>query len=65
MTKYYFKPIEEVSREVYFEHTSRELDVPEDFGSKTTLVIDADNEEDATKIRIAITDIRMWEEIQK
>jgi hypothetical protein len=65
MTKYYFKPIAEVAKEVYFGHTQKELDIPEDFEKNTVLIVEADSEEDATKIRIGITDVRMWEKIKE
>jgi hypothetical protein len=61
MTKYYYRPIKDIVLDTYKKHAMRDLDAPENFEKSSVLIIEADNEEDATKIRIGFTDIRMWE----
>jgi hypothetical protein len=61
MAKYYYKPIKDVVLESYKSNSGSELSAPSNFDEKVVLIVEADSEEIAEKIRIGITDIRMWE----
>jgi hypothetical protein len=52
--------------ETYFEHTQTNFFADDEERSRfnAELIINADSEEEALKIRIGITDIRMWNLIQ-
>ena len=67
MAEFRYKVIPSVAEESYLHHTNKniydvlgkELDL-----TKITLIVEAENEEESEKIRIAVTDIRMWEELK-
>ena len=63
MPKYTYVPIKEVVEEQYLHHTNTDVysilgqDVNFD---KATLIVEADDEDQADRIRMGVTDIRMW-----
>ena len=67
MAEFRYKVITSAAEESYFDHTNKniydvlgkDLDL-----TKITLIVEAENEEESEKIRIAVTDIRMWEQIK-
>ena len=63
MNKFHYKPIISKVEESYTEHTK--LNIYEALGnidfSKATLMVEAETQEEADKIRMGMTDIRMWE----
>lgn len=65
MASFKYIPIVEKVEESYKEHTN--LSIYEAVGNvdftKATLIVEAENEEESEKIRIGITDIRMWKQI--
>lgn len=61
MTQFYYKPIKEKVDEIYKEHTNHSLFENGDFDLNATLIIEAETEEEAHRIRVGITDIRHWE----
>lgn len=63
MPKYTYVPIKEIVEERYLENTNN--DVYEILGQdadfdKATLIVEAEDEFQADRIRMGITDIRMW-----
>lgn len=67
MAKFKYNVIPSVAEEVYLHHTNKNiydilgknLDL-----TKITLIVEAENEEQSEKIRMAVTDLRMWELIK-
>ena len=63
MPKYTYAPIKEIVEEQYLHHTNKSvydmLGQDADF-DKAMLIIEADNEDQADRIRMGVTDIRMW-----
>lgn len=60
--KYIYGVDIEKMEETYFEHTQRDFFANEDERKRfnAELIINADSEEESKKIRIGMTDIRMW-----
>ena len=64
MTEFIYKPILSVTEKTYLDSSNRniydvlgkDLDL-----TKITLIVEAENEEKSDKIRMAVTDVRMWE----
>lgn len=50
------------AEEVYFEHTQKDFFANDEERKKfnATLIVEADSEEESFKMRIGMTDIRMW-----
>ena len=61
MPKYYYNPVKEVVQATYLEHTGVDLFADESYEVNVQLVVNAKDEADSEKMRISITDIRMWE----
>lgn len=67
MAKFKYNVIPSVAEEVYLHHTNKNiydilgknLDL-----TKITLIVEAENEEQSEKIRMAVTDLRMWKLIK-
>ncbi len=67
MAKFKYNVIPSVAEEVYLHHTNKNiydilgknLDL-----TKITFIVEAENEEQSEKIRMAVTDLRMWELIK-
>ena len=67
MAKFKYNVIPSVAEEVYLHHTNKNiydilgknLDL-----TKIILIVEAENEEQSEKIRMAVTDLRMWELIK-
>jgi hypothetical protein len=67
LPEFRYKVVASAAEESYFDHTNKniydvlgkDLDL-----TKITLIVEADNEEESERIRIAVTDIRMWEQIK-
>ena len=67
MTKFKYKVIHSVTEKTYLDNSNRsiydvlgkDLDL-----TKITLIVEAENEEKSDKIRMAVTDVRMWELIK-
>jgi hypothetical protein len=60
LPKYYYKPIVEKVEEIYFENAKKDFFQNGRFDLNATVVVEAENEDEALKIRMGITDIRMW-----
>lgn len=66
MTTFKYKVIPSVAEETYLHHTNKNIYdvIGKDLDlTKIILVVEADNEEESKNIRMAVTDIRMWESI--
>ena len=64
MIKFKYKAIPSVTEETYLHNSNR--DIYDALGkdldlTKITLIVEAENEEKSDKIRMAVTDVRMWE----
>ena len=67
MIKFRYKVIPSITEEVYLDNSNKNiydvlgknLDL-----TKITLIVEAENEEESEKIRMAVTDVRMWELIK-
>ncbi len=67
MTEFKYKVIPSATEEVYLDNSNKNiydvlgknLDL-----TKITLIVEAENEEESEKIRMAVTDVRMWELIK-
>jgi hypothetical protein len=60
MPKYYYKVDEKICAETYKFHAKKDLFADGYYPLSMTLVVEATNEIESEKIRIAATDIRMW-----
>jgi hypothetical protein len=61
LPKYYYNPVREVVQATYLEHTGVDLFADKSYEVNVQLVVNAKDEADSEKMRISITDIRMWE----
>jgi hypothetical protein len=61
LPKYYYNPVKEVVQATYLEHTGVDLFADADYKINVQLVVDAKDEAESEKMRVSITDIRMWE----
>jgi len=63
LSKYKYIPIKEIVEEQYVHHTGKSvydmLGQDANF-NKALLIIEAENEDQADRIRMGVTDIRMW-----
>jgi len=60
MPKYYYKLDEEMCVEVYNIYAQKDLFADGYYPLNMMLVVEAENENESEKIRIAATDIRVW-----
>jgi hypothetical protein len=60
LTKYYYKPVVELVEKVYLENAKKEFFEDGRFDLDAELMVEAESEEDSLKIRMGLTDIRMW-----
>jgi hypothetical protein len=63
LPKYYYKVLPDVMEDVYLENAKTDFFKDEESKQKfnAELCVIADNEEDSLKIRVGVSDIRMWE----
>jgi hypothetical protein len=61
LPKYYYKPIEKVVKDSYFENTGNELFKDEVYDLDIELIVTAEDEVASDKSRMCITDKDMWE----
>lgn len=64
MPNFKYRPLVEKVDEVYKENTGRSFFENGEFDLSIELIVTADTEEQADKIRMGVTDIRMWELVQ-
>jgi hypothetical protein len=64
LPKYIYKPILEIIKQTYFEHTKNEYVPGLDIESNVRIVIEAENEAEANNARMGFVDTRMWELVQ-
>lgn len=61
MHKFIYKPIKNKVDEIYKENTGRSFFENGNFDLSIELTVTAQTQEEADKIRMGVTDIRMWE----
>lgn len=63
MTKYFYKVKLENMESTYFEHTKTDFFADDEERNKfnAVLIVEAETEQESEKIRMGMTDIRMWE----
>lgn len=63
MTKYFYKVKLENMESTYFEHTKTDFFAGDEERNKfnAVLIVEAETEQESEKIRMGMTDIRMWE----
>lgn len=64
MPNFKYKPISDKVDEIYKQHTGKSFFEDGHFDLNIELIVSADTEEQADKIRMGVTDMRMWELIQ-
>lgn len=61
MLNFKYRPLPDKVDEIYKANTGRSFFENGEFNLSIELIVTAENEEQADKIRMGVTDIRMWE----